>query len=116
MIILTLNCGSSSAKFQVYSWEEHEAGIYTADVLQLKEQTGSIKREYIDNGLLYNYHPADIFGNIIDPEFLCVTPFTIELDWWSYNTDLYSDLPISSWWDVTKPEWNGKFIFLDSPV
>ncbi|MBR1919773.1 MAG: acetate kinase [Spirochaetales bacterium] len=24
MIILTLNCGSSSAKFQVYSWEEHE--------------------------------------------------------------------------------------------
>lgn len=92
---------------------EHEAGIYTADVLQLKEQTGSIKREYIDNGLLYNYHPADIFGNIIDPEFLCVTPFTIELDWWSYNTDLYSDLPISSWWDVTKPEWAGKFIFLD---
>ena len=92
---------------------EHAAGIYTADILQLKEQTGSIQKEYIEQGLLYNYHPDDIFHNIIDPEFLAVTPFTIELDWWSYNTDLYSDLPISSWWDVTKPEWAGKFIFLD---
>ena len=33
---------------------EHAAGIYTADVLQLKEQTGSIQKEYIESGLLYN--------------------------------------------------------------
>jgi len=91
---------------------EHAAGIYTADVLQLKEQTGSIKREYIDQNLLYNYQPKDIFGNV-NPDYLAVTPFVIELDWWSYNTDLYKDLPISSWWDVTKPEWKGKFVMLD---
>ena len=91
---------------------EYAAGIYTADILQLKEQTGSISREYIAKGLLHNYHPEDIFDGV-NPEYLVVTPFVIELDWWNYNTDVYDDLPISSWWDVTKPEWKGKFIFLD---
>jgi iron(III) transport system substrate-binding protein len=91
---------------------EYEAGIHTADVLQLKEQTGSISREYIQQGLLHNYQPSDIFDGV-DPSYLSVTPFVIELDWWNYNTEVYSELPITSWWDITKPEWNGKFIFLD---
>jgi len=91
---------------------EYKAGIYTADVLQLKEQTGSIKRDYIDTGLLHNYQPTDIFSGVRQ-EYLVVTPFVIELDWWSYNTDIYKDLPISSWWDLTKPEWKGKFVLLD---
>ncbi len=91
---------------------EYEAGIHTADVLQLKEQTGSISREYIDEGLMHNYQPDDIFDGV-EEKFLKVTPFVIELDWWNYNTEVYSELPISSWWDITKPEWKGKFIFLD---
>ena len=37
----------------------------------------------------------------------------IELDWWNYNTQAYDKMPISSWWDLTKDEWKGKFIFLD---
>ena len=91
---------------------EYEAGIHTADILQLKEQTGSISREYIQQGLLHNYHPEDIFDGV-NPDYLIVTPFVVELDWWNYNTEVYSELPISSWWDITKPEWNGKFVFLD---
>ena len=91
---------------------EYEAAIHTADILQLKEQTGSISREYIQEGLLHNYQPTDIFQGV-DPSYLAVTPFVVELDWWNYNTEVYSELPISSWWDITKPEWSGKFIFLD---
>lgn len=91
---------------------EYEAGIHTADILQLKEQTGSISREYIQEGLLHNYHPSDIFDGV-DQTYLSVTPFVIELDWWNYNTEVYDELPISSWWDLTKPEWNGRYIFLD---
>jgi len=91
---------------------EYEAGIRTADILQLKEQTGSIRNDYIKKGLLHNYQPSDIFTGV-KKEYLSVTPFVIELDWWNYNTDIYTDLPISSWWDLTKPEWKGKFILLD---
>ena len=91
---------------------EHEAGVYTADVLQLKEQSGSVARDYIAQGLLHNYQPADIYEGL-EPSWLSVTPFVIELDWWNYNTEVYDKLPIASWWDLVKPEWNGKFIFLD---
>ena len=91
---------------------EHAAGVYTADVLQMKEQSGSISHEYIAEGLLHNYQPEDVFGGV-NPEWLCVTPFVMELDWWNYNTEVYSEMPIKSWWDITKPEWNGKFVFLD---
>ena len=91
---------------------EYEAGVYTADVLQLKEQNGSVYMDYIKEGLLHNYHPEDIFGDV-DPSYLSVTPFVIELDWWNYNTQAYDKMPISSWWDLTKDEWKGKFIFLD---
>lgn len=62
--------------------------------------------------MLHNYHPEDIFDGV-NPDYLIVTPFVVELDWWNYNTEVYSELPISSWWDITKPEWNGKFVFLD---
>jgi iron(III) transport system substrate-binding protein len=92
---------------------EYEAGIRTADILQPKEQTGSIYYEYVSTGLLHNYQPEDIFSTIVDRSYLKVTPFVIELDWWNFNTEVYQDLPISSWWDITKPEWKGKFIFLD---
>lgn len=61
---------------------------------------------------MHNYQPTDIFSGVRQ-EYLVVTPFVIELDWWSYNTDIYKDLPISSWWDLTKPEWKGKFVLLD---
>lgn len=91
---------------------EYEAGVHTADVLQLKEQNGSVYYDYIQTGLLHNYQPEDIFGDV-DPSYLRVTPFVIELDWWNYNTEVYDSMPISSWWDLTKEEWNGKFIFLD---
>ena len=91
---------------------EYEAGIYTADVLQLKEQNGSIYMDYIQQGLLHNYHPEDIFDGV-DPSYLSVTPFVIEIDWWNYNTEVYDAMPITSWWDLTKEEWKGKFIFLD---
>ena len=38
---------------------EYEAGIHTADILQLKEQTGSISREYIQQGLLHRLRGGD---------------------------------------------------------
>jgi iron(III) transport system substrate-binding protein len=92
---------------------EYKAGIYTADVIGITEVTGSVYHEYIKTGLFHNYQPADIFNNVIDKSWLKFTPFVIEIDWWYYNTEINSDLPINSWWDLTKPEWKGRFIFED---
>jgi iron(III) transport system substrate-binding protein len=92
---------------------EYEAGVRVADVINTVDMVGQVYNEFIKTGMMHNYHPGDIFGDIVDRSYLAVTPFAIELQWWTYNSEVYQDLPISSWWDVTKPEWKGKIIFAD---
>lgn len=94
---------------------EYKAGIRTADVIGTTESSGSLYYEFVKTGLMHNYQPDDIFYNVIDESWLKLTPFVLEAPWWYYNTEANDDLPISSWWDVTKPEWKGKFIFETPP-
>ncbi|MBC8577784.1 ABC transporter substrate-binding protein [Yanshouia hominis] len=91
---------------------EYEAGIHTADVIHLKEQTGEILKEYVQTGMMHNYHPSDIYGKV-DEKFLALTPMYFEADWWYFNTEVYKESPIDSWWDLTRPEWKGKFLCVD---
>lgn len=89
---------------------EYRAGIRTADVVHSKEQNGEYLVEFFGEGILHNYQPKSIFGTV-NPEFLTeLTPLYFESDWWFYNTNVYKESPISNWWDITKPEWRGKFI------
>ena len=92
---------------------EYEAGIHTADVIHHKEQSGTITNEYIKTGLFHNYQPEDIFADIDDQYKFC-TGWYIDSSFWYYNTEVYPDgAPITSWWDLTKPEWKGKFTYPD---
>lgn len=92
---------------------EYAAGIRTADVIHIKEQTGQIIKEYINKGIFHSYQPDDIC-NTIDKKYLFVTPLYFEMSWWFYNTEVNPNgPPITSWWDLTKPEWKGNFLFTD---
>lgn len=89
---------------------EYKAGIRTADVVHSKEQNGEYLMEFFAEGILHNYQPKSIFGNV-NPAYLTeLTPLYFESDWWFYNTNVYKESPITNWWDITKPEWKGKFI------
>lgn len=92
---------------------EYEAGIRTCDVVHMKEQTGALYKDYLEPGIFHKYNPEDIFANV-DPAVLeRYTPLYYELSWWFYNSAANSERPINSWWDLTKPEWKGRFIFTD---
>lgn len=92
---------------------EYESGIRTADVVHVKEQTGAISKEFIQKGIFHKYQPEDICKTI-DPKYLEVaTPLYFEECWWYYNDETNKSAPISSWWDLTKPEMKGKFLFTD---
>lgn len=93
---------------------EYESGIRTADVVHVKEDTGAINKEYIQKGIFHKYQPTDICKTI-DPKYLEIaTPLYFEESWWFYNDECNPNgAPISSWWDLTKPEWKGKFLFTD---
>jgi len=93
---------------------EYEAGVRTADVIHIKDQDGSIYAEFVKPGIFHAYKPSDIVSHI-DP-FYCkkAMPFYVDLSAWYYNDEAYPDgPPITSWWDLTKPEWNGRVLLIN---
>lgn len=97
---------------------EHDAGMTVADVVHIKDQDGSLYKEYVnvDHPLLYNFKPADIFAHI-DPQYTATaTPLYIELTQLFYNTEVYPDgSPITNIWQLTDPEWKGK-VTMQNPL
>ena len=90
---------------------EYDSGIRAADVIHIKDQDGSLYLDYVQKGKFHNYKPADIIKHI-DPKY-CerAMPFYMELNEWFYNDEAYPDgPPITSWWDLTKPEWKGRVL------
>lgn len=107
--VYDINANDLSTKLKT----EYNAGIRTADVVHSKEQTGDYVNNFFNQGILHNYQPKSIFKNV-NPQYLEeLTPLYIESDWWFYNDKVYSQAPIDNWWDLTKPEWKGKFVLQD---
>ena len=90
---------------------EYDSGIRAADVIHIKDQDGSLYLDYVQKGKFHNYKPADIIKHI-DPKYCQrAMPFYMELNEWFYNDEAYPDgPPITSWWDLTKPEWKGRVL------
>lgn len=94
---------------------EYNSGIRTADVIHSKEQTGDYMINFFNKGILHNYRPESIYKNVNKEYLTDMTPLYFETDWWFYNTGIYTESPITNWWDVTKPEWKGNFV-LQNPI
>ena len=104
-----ISSGELLEKFQ----REYEAGIRAVDIIHSKEQVGEYYIDFIQKGALHNYSPASIFANT-NPEYMFMTPFFFELNLWFYNTELFKESPLTSWWQLTTPEWRGKSVFQDA--
>lgn len=92
---------------------EYESDIHTVDILHSKEQVGEYTFEIFREGWLHNYLPDSIFANVPD-SYKTLTPLMLELNLWFYNTEVYDESPITSWWDLTKEEWRGRVVFQDA--
>ena len=89
---------------------EYAAGIRNADVIHIQDLDGSVYKEKVLPGQFINYYPADICANIDKSLLTHSMPMLIELNYWFYNKEIFNKQPVSSWWDLTKPEWKGKLI------
>lgn len=94
-------------KFQ----REYEAGIAGADLIHSKEVLGDYKVDFFDTGILHNYMPDSIYGNV-NKRFKSMTPFIIEALTWFYNTE--RGKPLKNWWELTDPKNKGKFVLQDA--
>ena len=106
--ILNIGSGDVLERFP----REHAAGIREIDVIRMADSEGVIYREFLANGLFHNYFPYDIVPHVYDPSFLRTgMPSYVSLNIIYYNYTMFPEgSPISSWWDLTLPEWYGRII------
>lgn len=79
MIILTLNCGSSSAKFQVYDWEKKDV-LGVGVVERIGEESSKLEQSVIGKEDYDSVRPCPthkeaiewIINNIVDEELGCI--------------------------------------------
>lgn len=95
---------------------EYNAGQRVADVIHIKDQDGSMYKEYVVPKIFYNYKPADIMSHI-DPQYTeTATPLYIELTQLFYNAEAYPDgPPVENIWEITLPEWKGR-VMMQNPL
>lgn len=91
---------------------EQQAKNYNADMIFLKDPS-SVVHELLDRGLAFAYVPSDLVPLIPehfrDPLLVHHTSIDVLI----YNDEKLSAPPVSSYWDLTKPEWKGRFLMPD---
>ncbi|MDR2478093.1 MAG: extracellular solute-binding protein [Treponema sp.] len=92
---------------------EYAAGVYTADVIHIKDEDGQIYVEMVTPGKFNLYYPSDITAHIPESSRRYAMPLYVELAQWFYNYELFDKPPVSSWWDLTRPEWKGRLVLQD---
>jgi iron(III) transport system substrate-binding protein len=92
---------------------EYAAGVYNADLVHIKDEDGAIYQEMVLPGKFNLYYPSDIVSHIAEGSRQYAMPLYVELAQWFYNSELYDAPPVSSWWDLTKPEWKSRLVLQD---
>jgi iron(III) transport system substrate-binding protein len=94
---------------------EQSAKNYVADVVYMKDPATAL-HVLKTPGHLVGYVPGDLTA-LLRPEYR--EPFLIHhlsFDVLVYNSAAQAKAPVSSLWDLTKPEWQGRVLFPDPQV
>ncbi|MDX9799920.1 MAG: ABC transporter substrate-binding protein [Spirochaetia bacterium] len=91
-----------------------DSGVYDVDVV-LVSNLPVLYNEFVDYQKVFKYVPREIEPLILDKyqdEPLGI--YKLGGKCVIYNTEVYPNgSPIDSWWDLTRPEWNGRLIMKD---
>ena len=92
---------------------EHAAGIRNADVIFISDGEGSVIGDLLQRGVIKNFVPDDLVDLLPeDRREPLLTVFT-QANVPYYNTSLFEESPVDSWWDLTRPEWKGRILMSD---
>jgi iron(III) transport system substrate-binding protein len=89
--------------------QEHEAGLYNADVVRTGG-SGQVIYELLKKNRIVNFVPDTVAKEI--PREL-KEPLLVGLEEaivFLYNEEAYGTAPIKNLWELTMPEWNGKSV------
>lgn len=92
---------------------EHAAGLHSVDVL-FNNDAPTMMKELLPKGMVWNFVPDEAKAQLAREE---TEPFLVQR--WSsrvlfYNTQAHPEgAPIKNLWDLTRPEWRGRFQLQD---
>jgi len=92
---------------------EQDAGIFNVDVI-LTSDTVTLYKEFLPDRRVYKWTPYEIeakFNKYASGEDLGIQRLGGKVI--AYNSEVYSESPVDSWWDLTRPEWKGKVVMKD---
>lgn len=93
-------------------FREQQAKVYNADVIHASGYPEQL--HLLHHGhMIFPFYPPEL-EDVIPREFRePLTAQRYESRAVFYNSKVYPEPPISSWWDLTKPEWRGRVAIVD---
>lgn len=92
---------------------EHAAGVRNADVIFVSDGEGSVIGDLLQRGVIKNYVPEDLVQVVPEDRREPLLTVFIQANVPYYNTALFEEPPVDSWWDLTRPEWKGRILMSD---
>lgn len=79
---------------------EAQSGNPMADVLIVKDASGEVYNEFVQWGIVKPFYPADICAHISEDMLQFGLPLYSTFNPWFYNSRMYDEVPIESWWNI----------------
>lgn len=96
----------------LYSYKNQE---WNCDIVICSDDNGSLTNELLPLKIVNKYVPYDIAGSLRKEANQDLLYFLGECEQLFYNTEVYQTCPVSNWWELTEPQWQGK-VYMNSPL
>ncbi len=96
--------------------ETIDSEVYDCDILFLTDVNGALTNDLIPNGYAHQYIPYDMADMLITTDgYAHMMPLMTEAIFISYNPTVFEEQPISNWWELTEPQWEGQ-VYAPNPI
>ncbi|MDL2214451.1 ABC transporter substrate-binding protein [Clostridia bacterium OttesenSCG-928-O13] len=93
--------------------ENAQTGEALCDVVICTDNDAILSTQMVPEGLLHKYVPWDMEDKILPQYNTEVLDFMVECGLLFYNSEVYRAPPIANWWELTEPQYSGKFYMVD---
>lgn len=93
-------------------FREQQAKIYNADIIHASGYPEQLHLLH-HNHMIFPFYPPELEPVIPESFRVPLTAQRYESRAIFYNSKVYPEPPITSWWDLTKPEWRGRLAIVD---
>ena len=92
---------------------EFDSNLNKCDMILTSDADGTIVNDLLPRGVIKNYVPSELQNVMLKQNKSPLLVQFIQVETVFYNSKVFPEAPVNSWWDLTRPEWKGKVIMND---